>query len=862
MRTHLFQVSGLILLAVTFSSCQSGLQQTHQTMTLTDNWEFRQAGDDGIWTPVASMPGCVHNDLLKAGKIPDPFYRLNEREVQWIEKNDWEYRTRFMVAEELAEKNRIALVLEGLDTYVDVYLNDSLILQADNMFVGWEADVKPYLRAGQNELRLYFHSAVNVGMEKLSRLPYLLPATNEIAPEGERTNVFTRKAPFHYGWDWGPRLVTCGVWRPVYLKAYDQVSLEDLFFVPQHIDPEIASYSLELEVNSSAAQDYEFQVQVDGTPVGEVQRRTLVSGHNQVELPLSIADPTFWWPHGLGDPHLYEVTVEITANGRSLHHITDRLGIRTLALVQEPDAAGRSFYFEVNGVPLFAKGANYIPSEIFPQLQDRSTYQRLIDNALAANMNMLRVWGGAVYENDLFYDLCDERGILIWQDFMFACALMPPDPEHLANIQREAEYNVKRLRNHPAMALWCGNNENLMAWHNWGWKTAFEPEVSDLLWKTYETIFYDILPGAVANYHPQLSYWPSSPQSYGDTLADRRSGDEHDWTIWFGQKPFENYWEDVPRFVSEYGIQSFPPPATIDSFAGPSDYGLHTEVMDHRQRSNMNWIAEGFNGNDMMLRYVNAYFQPGDQFLHQVYLTQHMQGLALKTAIEAHRTSMPHCMGSLYWQINDCWPTMSWATVDYYGRWKPAHYLVRQAFAETIVVPKADRDNLSVWVVTDRQEPFEATLSIRSLSFDGDLLHEHQQPLTVAANTSTKVLTTSLTQLLSGAHNRGVVIEVQVKEQGQLLTSNLFYPEKPKYLKLLPAGLTMAVAKVAEGYELTLETDNLAKHVLLLSTAEGHFEDNAFDLLPKQRKQVLFRTDHSLENPQANFSFLTLADLQ
>ncbi len=849
----------LFLAVLFFLSCQR--EGGEQIINLNKGWSFTQAGKDD-WQS-AEVPGAVHTDLLRLGEIPDPFYRFNEQKVQWIEEQDWVYRKIFDVDLSQLLKDRVELVFKGLDTYAEVYLNDSLIIDADNMFIPWQAEVKDILRPDSNELRVHFHSPVRIGMEKLQALSYVLKVSNELAPEGEQTNIFTRKAPFHYGWDWGPRLVSSGLWRPVFLRAWDVAHIRDVFLSPELVSEERASYFAKLDVEAEAPAKVELQLQInEGSVVDTTVSFQLETGRNELALPFAINAPQLWWTNGLGEAHLYDVSLTMLVNGHPLQTVKDRLGVRSIELVQEPDSIGRSFYFRLNGVPVFMKGPNYIPSEIFTASQTKDTYERAIQDAVAANMNMLRVWGGAIYEDDEFYDLCDEYGLLVWQDFMFACALTPGDSAYLENVRKEAEYNVRRLRNHPSMALWCGNNENLIAWHNWGWKESYEPDDRDFIWQTYERIFYSILPDAVEKYHPQLSYWASSPSSYGDKLPDRLSGDEHDWTVWFNEAPYENYWNKVPRFVSEYGLQSFPPMKTIHAFADTSDLSYRSLVMEHRQRSNMPWIGPGVNGNEMIRRYLLRYYRAPKDFESFVYVSQLSQALGMKTAAEAHRGSMPRCMGSLYWQLNDCWPTMSWSSTDYFGRWKASHYAFREAFKKIHVIPHEENDLLQIRVVSDQLEPQPATLTMRLIKLNGKVLWEEQAELTLVANTADTYYERPVEDFTGGLNSGELVLQLQLSNQrGDLLSQNLHYFVRPKELDLPAPGLSWEVAADPQGYLITLRTGKLAKDVYLrFPEAEGDFVDNFFDLLPGESRTLLFKTEERIDDPMQALRVMTLYD--
>ncbi|PWD98938.1 beta-mannosidase [Marinilabilia rubra] len=840
-------------------SCKQKPERLSKTLVLGDDWEFSQA-DDGDWMP-AKVPGTVHSDLMANGVIEDPHYRMNEDDVKWIEHKDWVYRTNFSVDQPLLKGSDVVeLQFKGLDTYADVYLNDSLILNADNMFVGYNVNVKDLLVAGENQLRVYFHSPVDSGMKKLNQLDYLLPATNEQAPEDEKTNVFTRKAPFHYGWDWGPRLVTSGIWRPVELRAWKQAEIKDAYLSTESLEDDLAFLEGHLTIEAFEAGQYQISMDVNG--IGTLNQAVeLEKGVNEVPVEFEIENPHLWWTNGLGEAHLYDFKFSLLSGKALLDEEQLDYGIRTLKLVQKPDETGHSFYFELNGVPVFMKGANVITPETLTPLATKARYDRLVDNAVAANMNMIRVWGGAIYGEDYLYDLCDRNGILIWQDFMFACALQPGDEAHLENIRNEAEYNVKRLRKHTSLALWCGNNENYHGWHEWGWDQMYEPDDKDFVWNTYETIFHEILPEVVQTFDSERSYWPSSPMAYGGKKADRKSGDEHDWTIWFGEKPFSAFGENVPRFVSEYGLQSFPSMHTIRKFSEEKDRAYDSEVMRHRQRGKMPYVRPGFDGNDMIRRYMKRYFKVPDDFDDFVYVSQLLQARAYKTAIEAHRRHMPHCMGSLYWQLNDSWPTISWSTVDYYGNWKASQYAVKKANEQVILAPVNEDGLFKVYAVSDHLSSIDGKLFVTVMDFSGKVITKHRLGAHIPANTSQIVFEKQVVKLIEGSHSNSVVVEMELKSKGDKVATNLFYFHRPKDLVLPPSKVSITAEKTEKGYGLTISADKLAKNVYLTTPdGKGFFTDNFFDVLPGKAKLILLETDEEL-NPEEDIQVTILNDL-
>lgn len=836
MKRHIFLLS---LIFIILYSC--GSKQQVLTEAINSTWQFRKAGDTA-WIP-AKVPGCVHTDLLANNKIPDPSFRKNEQAVKWIENADWEYTTRFTLPNDMASYPNIDMQFDGLDTYADVYLNDSLVLKADNMFLGWTIAAKKFLKEGENTLRIYFHSAVKVGMEKLNKVPYLLMAANEIAPENERTNVFTRKAPFHYGWDWGPRLVTCGVWKPVKLQAWSNTKMKDLYIKPLNVSSERASYKVSAEIEATENINAALEIWIDNKKMASLDV-DLQSGKNNPNIEFSLDKPELWWTKGLGGQKLYQLELKLINGNKTLQTLTHRLGVRTLELSREKDSTGTSFTFKLNGVPVFMKGSNYIPSDIFTTRNTLANYKRVVQDAVDANMNMIRIWGGAIYENNEFYDLLDENGILAWNDFMFACNMQPNDSAHLENIRKEAEYNVKRLRNHASIALWCGNNENLRAWSGWGWQEKVTKEQGQILWGVYEKIFYQILPSVVEKMHPEVSYWPSSPQAENNKNSNPSSGDEHDWRIWFGDVPFSTYAENTCRFISEYGLQSFPEMKTIRAFANDSDMAYSSSIMEHRQRSLMPWIGVGFNGNEMINTYIKRYYKTPKDFESFVYLSQVMQAEGVKFAIEAHRRQMPHCMGSLYWQINDCWPTMSWSSVDYFGRWKALHYFVREAFKPVLPVIFRDGKVIKIAIANDKLEAEKHQLEVTLYDFSGKVLWQKNQDIILDANSSKTYMTIAEKELLAKGNAAKMILEVKVKKSESLVAENLFYFLDIKALTLEKPEIIKTIEKISDkAYKITLVTNTLAKNIALSSNSEGRFSNNFFDMLPGKSYTINFSGD-------------------
>lgn len=847
-----------MLLAVLFWNCSKSGSDLMIQNEINQNWQFSQAGKNE-WLP-ATVPGTVHTDLLANKKIEDPFYRMNERSIQWIDKTDWEYKTTFFVDDEVMRREVAELEFEGLDTYAEVSVNGNVVLNADNMFRTWKADVKKYLIEGDNELHILLRSPINEGIKKYDAQGYEIPVSdNDLAAIGQvegnkKVSVYTRKAGYHFGWDWGPRLVTSGIWRPVTLKAWDRAKIENLQIVQNSVTAEKATFTAVLEVNGV----------VDGTAHIAIKNDELLLANKKIELKkgvekfsldFEIANPQLWWTNGLGEQHLYNITGEINVGGGVDEKFT-RIGIRTLELVREKDKDGTSFYFKLNGHPVFMKGANYIPNDVFLPRVTEENYRKVVETAKISNNNMLRIWGGGVYEDDMFYELCDEAGILVWQDFMFACAMFPGDEAFLDNVKQEAIDNVKRLRNHPSIGLWCGNNEILAAWKGWGWEQKEiekSPENSAKIWKAYEDIFHKVLADVVAEYDPQKSYWSSSPSSGPGIPADLVNGDEHYWMVWWGKAPFQTYATHLPRFMSEYGFQSFPEIATVRKYALPEDYDIFSEVMQSHQRSSI--------GNGTIEYYMLLEYNKPKDFESLLYVNHVLQAEGIKFGLEGHRRAMPFCMGSLYWQINDCWPVASWSSTDYYQKWKALQYYVKKGFEPVLVSPFTQGDTLKVDVINDKLEPINAELKLKLVDFSGKVVWEKNSQITVPANASTNFFEVNKTTFLAETGNLAdqTVLVCELLQDGNVISKNTLFFKPYKELKIEKPQVSYEIAGIAGGFDITLKTDKLAKNVYLqIGDEEGFFTDNYFDLLPGETITIRLETEITEEKLKEVFTLRTL----
>jgi beta-mannosidase len=841
---YLAFMATMLCLPVCMTGANDGVRQE-----ISEGWKLKQVRGNNWYA--ATVPGVVQLDLLNNGLIEDPFFRLNERSIQWVDKEDWEYKTIFHVQPELFAKDNIELEFKGLDTYADVYLNDSCILKADNMFRQWRVEVKTLLKKDGNVLRIYFHSPIKVDLPKFDAIHYPIEAGNDQSENGgilnKKLSVFARKAGYHYGWDWGPRIVASGIWRPVYLAGWNNARIDNIHYIQEDVTAKKAALRVRAEVIADKSIAATLSIRVEGVRNTWQKEALLNAGKNVIELDMNISRPKLWWSNGLGEPYLYPFTATLSTGDPAAvaDTRTDPIGLRKLKVIYEKDADGHTFHFELNGVRIFAKGANYIPQDILlPRVTD-ADYEKTVRAAVDARMNMLRVWGGGIYENKIFYDLCDRYGILVWQDFMFACSTYPMTPRMIENIRQEAIDNVVRLRNHPCIALWCGNNENHTAWFNWGWMSAYERlGVLDELRKDYKDIFHQVLPEVVAAYDPTAFYWPSSPYAGNpDARAEtgkaiwNADGDAHYWGVWHGRDSIANYNVIRARFFSEYGFQSFPEYQSVLKYAPEErDHDIYSDVMMAHQRG-------GSQANALIEWYLlNEYRRPKD-FPSFLYMGQLLQGDAIKTAIEAHRRAMPYCMGSLFWQHNDCWPVASWSSRDYYGRWKAQHYFARKAFDDILVSPVSEDGSLNVYIVSDRLHPVHGALDVRIIELkSGQVVYERKSNVTLPANSSSVRFRASIETLLTGRDAGEVVVHARFTEtQGKVATirSNNYFLCRYKDIDFPKASIRASSVAAHDGYDVTVKSDAFARGVFLsIEGTDNFFSDNYFDLLPGEEVTI------------------------
>ncbi len=794
--------------------------------SLRGAWQFRRVGASE-WLP-ASVPGGVHTDLLALGRIPDPFVADNEHAVQWVAENDWEYRLIFSTAQSLLREEAIFLVCDGLDTLAEVSLNGQLLGETNNMFRQYRWLVTDILRAGENELYVLFRSPLAFIRARQAERP--LRGGGDI-PGGP----YLRKAPYQWGWDWGPKLPPIGIWKDIRLEGYAIARLDDVHIRQEHADGQVS-----LAVTARLEQWREARLRVMLTvvaPDGQVQTAQTVpvacpDRPPTAGLQIILHNPQLWWPNGYGAQPLYEVEVSLWADETLLDHRAFPVGLRTLALRQEADEWGESFQFVVNGVPIFAKGANWIPADSFPTRVRDEHLEWLIQSAAKAHMNMLRVWGGGIYPDERFYDLCDRYGLLVWQDFIFACGIYPEDRDFFENVRQEAIENVRRLRHHASLALWCGNNEMEEGWVYWQWDDPHDAG-NQRLKAAYDRMFHHLLPAIVASEDPDRPYWPSSPSSGipFDHPNGQQRGDTHYWDVWHGRKPFTAYRQQYPRFMSEFGFQSLPPLATIQTYAPLEEQNITSYIMEHHQRSPA--------GNGLMVAQMTDLFRLPKDFPSFVYLSMVLQAEGIRYGVEHWRRNCQRVAGTLYWQLNDCWPVASWSSIDYFGRWKALHYLARRFYAPLLLSIEDDGARMNLHLTSDLLQPWSGRVLWRLERLDGQILEQEEVAVTVAPQSNTLVRALDFTGRLTGDESRRTVLIAELWQADELIGHSLATFVPNKHLALVNPRLHWDVEEKDGQARVWLQAASLARFVeLSVDGADVVFSDNYFDLSPNRARRV------------------------
>ena len=805
----------------------NSLFKINLTKSLSEGWQLNEDGSQETFD--AKVPGCVHLDLMNQKVISDPFLRENEREVQWVSEKNWNYQLIFLVDKEIISRKYTKLKFYGIDTYADIYFNGVKIIEANNMFHPWEFDVSNLINLGKNNIRVQFRSPLKEIRPRMEKLDFKLPADND---QAGGTSPYTRKAPYHYGWDWGPCLITSGLWKKVELISFNSTRVEYISLNQLQCNSSIAELCVEIELFSDVKKKYIIYLEEESKNIKKQFKFNTSRGNNKFVNKIKVIKPQLWWPSGHGGQHLYNFKIRIQSDDFDETY-EKRIGIRNVLIKRDKDRGGKSFAIHVNGVPIFSKGANWIPADSFTTRMTRENYKSLLGDAVKANMNTLRVWGGGIYEPECFYELCDEMGIMVWQDFMFACSLYPADNKFLKSVETEAIYQVKRLKNYASIILWCGNNEIAWAWHNWGWKDNLPKS----LWEDYKLLFHKILSEICKENDPMRLYWPTSPGHMIEAPKEGQvygRGDNHFWGVWHGGEDFDAYEKNVGRFMSEYGMQSFPELKTIKEMTNSSDLNIDSRVMKSHQKASL--------GNKNVIMYLEKYYSKPINFESLLVISQIMQAEAIKVAVESHRRRMPYCMGTLYWQLNDCWPGASWSSMDYRGRWKALHYAAKNFFEPVSVSIKKNNDQVEIYGVNDINHSIIAELIYEVVDFNGEIIKAFLKPIKLNPVSALKILTFNISELIDDQKKTSTLIRASLKNKSKLLSQNEFYFVKPKELQLQKPNFNFEYKASSEVVTLIIKAHTFMYKVFVIcNNADGLFSDNFFDMIPNGIRKITFK---------------------
>ncbi len=846
---------------------------------LDSGWQVRLAPGDpaaaphrraGRWLP-AQVPGAVQTDLMAAGLLGDPWQGENERAAQWVGLSDWQYRSTVQVDAATLARGNVDLVFEGLDTFAKVRINGVPALTADNMFRSWRVAAKALLRPGANLIEVDLASPIRTLQPQVLAMQHPLPGSYDSAfgdePKGKQTANYVRKANYQYGWDWAPRVVTLGIWRPVRLQAYDGVRLDDVHVAQVHLDDEAAALEAKAELWSDRTRQVRVDIEIadpDGARQTLTRAVTLFAGSNPVTLPARIEHPRRWWPVGYGKPERYTVTTRVSEDGSEIGRDQHRIGLRTVELRRERDAWGRSMTMVINGVPIFAKGANLVPPDSFPARVTAAQIDRVFEAAVAANMNLLRVWGGGFYLDDAAYDSADRLGLMLWQDFMFGGAIPPDDDLFRENTRLEAVEQVRRLRKHPSIVLWVGNNEVQTSWEHWADRQAFKATLSadeqEAIGASMRRMFDQVLRRVVDQHGGGTPYWASSPSTDYDGPSELMSdGDVHFWKVWSGA-PLQDYLTTTPRFMSEFGLQSMPDMRTIAEFLGPR----HARDIPVELKGN---DYDGGKGNARLLGYLRANYGQPRSFADYVYLSQLFQAEGLEMAVMHLRASRPQNMGTLFWTLNDAWPGQinrgwtgaAWGSIDYRNRWKALHYRARRFYAPVALGAQRSQGVTTVTAISDQLQPFAAQWRLRVMDRDGALLSERNGDVVAAPLAATPAGRFSDAELLAGADPARTFAVAELRVAGALVARNFVYFALPKDLALADPALRHRLQPTPDGYALTLSGASLARGVWIdFGKLDVALSDNAFDIAPGDSVTVEVRSRAALATLERALTIRTL----
>ena len=803
-----------------------------QTCTLNGTWQL-SAGHRSLESVDMQIPGTVLSGLLAAGKIKDPFYRTNEDATRALFWKDYVFTRTFDVDEELLAQQHIVLVCEGLDTLAEISINGTFLAKTDNMHRTWKFQAKKLLHPGKNEIQIVFRSVLRF----IEDYPYEAHKKINYIPCGSmKGNQLLRKAHSMFGWDWGPQTIDAGIFRDIYLQGYSHARIEDIRIHQQHAKNVSVQTSITLS-ESVPGQKLCVELSEDGADKPLQTKLCKTNADDVAAVDFVIENPKLWWPNDYGDQPLYIVrTTLLDEDGTSLESITRRIGLRTLTISQEKDEWGNEFAFCVNGVKIFTRGGNYIPDDCLYTRITEKKLDYILESCRRAHFNCVRVWGGGYYPSDAFYDLCDEKGLIVWQDLMYACNVYDVTNAFAENCRQETYDNVRRLRHHASLGLWCGNNEIESAWDHWG---DFQKE-TPYLRADYIRLFEEILPKAVQEADGETFYWHSSPSSGGcfDNPDDANRGDTHYWDVWHGQKPFTDYRKYFFRFCSEFGFQSFPCAKTVNSFTLEDDRNIFSRVMESHQKNDA--------ANGKMLYYLSENLRYPKDLTHLLYASQVLQGMAIKYGVDHWRRNRGRCMGTLYWQINDDWPAPSWSSIDYFGRWKALHYMAQKFYAPHAVSMTLEDHRCHVYFSNESFETTEysLTLSIRDLS--GNVLETYE---TKGNSPAFSAIETAVVDICSWEDQKDdVFLEAVIHTKDQKVLKDVETLVPYKYLNLKNPVISTEAEETNDAFILHISSDCFAPFVALdFDDADVIFSDNFFHLTDKTVQDIIVKKEDILQ---------------
>lgn len=803
-----------------------------QTCTLNGTWQL-SAGHRSLESVDMQIPGTVLSGLLAAGKIKDPFYRTNEDATRALFWKDYVFTRTFDVDEELLAQQHIVLVCEGLDTLAEISINGSFLAKTDNMHRTWKFQAKKLLHPGKNEIQIVFRSVLRF----IEDYPYEAHKKINYIPCGSmKGNQLLRKAHSMFGWDWGPQTIDAGIFRDIYLQGYSHARIEDIRIHQQHAKNVSVQTSITLS-ESVPGQKLCVELSEDGADKPLQTKLCKTNADGVAAVDFVIENPKLWWPNDYGDQPLYIVrTTLLDEDGTNLESITRRIGLRTLTISQEKDEWGNEFAFCVNGVKIFTRGGNYIPDDCLYTRITEKKLDYILESCRRAHFNCVRVWGGGYYPSDAFYDLCDEKGLIVWQDLMYACNVYDVTDAFAENCRQETYDNVRRLRHHASLGLWCGNNEIESAWDHWG---DFQKE-TPYLRADYIRLFEEVLPKAVQEADGETFYWHSSPSSGGcfDNPDDANRGDTHYWDVWHGQKPFTDYRKYFFRFCSEFGFQSFPCAKTVNSFTLEDDRNIFSRVMESHQKNDA--------ANGKMLYYLSENLRYPKDLTHLLYASQVLQGMAIKYGVDHWRRNRGRCMGTLYWQINDDWPAPSWSSIDYFGRWKALHYMAQKFYAPHAVSMTLEDHRCHVYFSNESFETTEysLTLSIRDLS--GNVLETYE---TKGNSPAFSAIETAVVDICSWEDQKDdVFLEAVIHTKDQKVLKDVETLVPYKYLNLKNPVISTEAEETNDAFILHISSDCFAPFVALdFDDADVIFSDNFFHLTDKTVQDIIVKKEDILQ---------------